>query len=971
MAKQESYDIIFSGIDNVTPETKAIIASFEAMEKKIAASSLRMTELDRELNKLSKQKNVPSDLSKNFLEFNSSLSSSTRVIGDLATSTVKATAALTAMVAGGVVYAIKEFAAYEDVMLKVKGILGLNADEYERLSKLTKELGTTTRFTAKEAAEGLQSLAMAGLDAQKAYDALPGTLQLAQAAALDLGKTADIVTNIMTGYGFEAADLTRINDGLTATFTSANTDLEGLGQSFKFVGPVAKSLGLSFEETSAALGVLANAGYSAEMGGTALRNILLALVAPTTNMNLLLEKLGVTQEEFGVDISSSRNAMASLGVAIKDANGEMRPFGDILQDLKGSLDAIPSSADRSATAVNIFGKRGGPQLLAMLEQGGDSVNLFKQRIEEAGGVTIKIADEMESGMGGALRSLNSAFSGFFIEVGAQINKFPIDSLKEVFLAAAKEVEKGTFDPILRIINELGGDIGKALQGIAKNFPEAFKNVDISGLERAVKDITQSLRGLFGIDDLMDADGLARAIQKVVDTIESMISITDGVVVSFKPLLATIDALVTAFNDLSPGTKELIGVLGGAAAQIASVTAAIGAAGLVIPGLATGFTTITTAMSGVVAGAAGLTAGLAGIAGVVGVAAGSVIRLIPGVDELAQKLIGIAIDGENAKFEIGEDVESVQIKANAMLKYRRNLALLAEQQKENAAATEEATEAVEDFSAEIRKTAAEIEGGFKFAPSVDFEAVDETTRFIKDEFGRLAIKTDIDVGLKEESLAKADKQLKDFIEYIDEETGARVFEFVGEVNQDSIRDVEEIKDKLSEDRKFVLEIETKKAEEETKRIVSQIETSGAVMQKALELNAQVKIAQAERDLKALEAMLDSTSSVVAELGKSTADMFAAYSKDMDFTMMNLLRDSIRQQMEIQREQADLQREIIELEIEKRKLQNDVLKDPSKAMLSVEISPDVEPALQLVMRYILQNTRIWGTEYGFEQLLEVPV
>jgi len=1044
-AKKETYDLIFAGVDKVTPEMKAIISAFEKLDKTVKKTGKELDEAGKKV-----------DISDRLKKLDSGISGTTGFLGDMGVAAVKTTTALAALAVGGIALAVKSFADFQDVMLKVKGITGANAEEYEKLTDLTKKLGAETRFSAKEAAEGLQFLAQAGFDVEKSTAALPEVLNLAAAAALDLGRTADIVTNIMTGYGVEAKDLAKTNDILVSTFTGSNTNLDQLGKAFEFVGPVAKSLGIDFKETAAAIGLLGNAGYQGEKGGTALRNILLALVAPTTNMEKLVEKLGINTEEFGIDLLSSRNALKSLGIEVKGADGALKPLSVLFADLKTKLDEIPSSADRSATAVTIFGKRGGPQLLGLLGQGSEALDKFKVRLNNSEGAAKKLADEMESGVGGALRSLNSAWEGFLIEFGENVKSSPITGLAEVFRTAIKEIDAGTFKPIFDVINEIGGELSKTFEAVAKNLPNALEGIDFSGLTDAIKEITKSLSGLFGVDDLSNVTELERAIQKVVDTVESLIKFTDGFIDSFKPVIALIDGLVSAFNALPASVKEGAGAFAGAAAQLGALVASGTAAALAIK--AVGFAFQGSAISSGVASLGALNvaslaakAGLVGLAAAAGVAIGTLLRQIPGLDEYAQKIIGIAVDGKKADFKIGESEAALKSKAEAVYKYQRNIREATKAQEELGDRSEKTivvqNEAWKQLNENILKAAkvakdVAVFDGLKIEIDTNIKGADEAlkkTSEISDSISKIdfavekltARKRELELGIKigngatpqstidelesiekkigaltqEKSFVEIELRANDAVDGVrnlrdtlrDDIEAKHLLQFelqkkgVGEVkaflaettaegkyitlnpefDKPAVDKVDKIKKKLKEDAKFLLKIETKKFEEETKRIEVITKQAGETARKALEVKAKVDIAQAVADTKKFTSIMESTTSIVTELSGAIGTMFGQFSKDLDFYQMKLLEESIRQQIRIQDEAAEGQKELINLELEKRRLQNEFLRNPDKAIFEIKFESDVEPALEYLLRYMLQKTRIFGTNYGVNQLLEVPI
>ena len=163
---------------------------------------------------------------------------------------------------------------FQTAMNRVRALTDATGESFEALEAQARDLGRTTQFTAQESADAMGFLAQAGFEANEIIGAMPGTLQLAASAQLDLASSADLVTNVLTGYNLSVDELSRVNDVLVKSFTSANTDLSQLGQAMKFAGPVASAMGIEFEEAAAALSLMGNAGIQSTMAGTSLRGAL-------------------------------------------------------------------------------------------------------------------------------------------------------------------------------------------------------------------------------------------------------------------------------------------------------------------------------------------------------------------------------------------------------------------------------------------------------------------------------------------------------------------------------------------------------------------------------------------------------------------------------------------------------------------------------------------------------------------------
>ena len=284
--------------------------------------------------------------------------------------------------------AVATAAEFEKSMNRVRAVSGATGDDFDALRDQAAELGRTTAFTAGQAAEGMSFLAMAGFKTTDILESMPGVLQLAAAGQMDLAEAADIASNVLTGYGKTADEMTNVVDILAKTFTSANTDLSQLGEAMTYAAPVAASAGVQFEEAAAAIGLMGNAGIQGSMAGTSLRNAIAALLDPT-------------RKQYA--------AMKDLGLTVTDATGQLLPFEDIVRQLG-------ESGATTSDFITIFGKRAGPAMAALVDQGADALADLTSELENAGGTAQSIADTQLQGLQGQLTKLKSAFEGLMISI---------------------------------------------------------------------------------------------------------------------------------------------------------------------------------------------------------------------------------------------------------------------------------------------------------------------------------------------------------------------------------------------------------------------------------------------------------------------------------------------------------------------------------------------------------------------------
>lgn len=272
---------------------------------------------------------------------------------------------------------------FEEGMSKVQALTGATAEEMAELEGMAKDLGETTRFSATEAADAMSFLGMAGYDTNQIVSSMPGLLDLAAAGQLDLGRAADITTNVMSGFNIEAEETGRVADLMAAAASSANTSVEQMGGAMSYVAPVAAGAGLSIEETAAAIGILSNAGIQGERAGTSLRSMIASLQNPT---------------------GQTAKALEDLGLSADDVNPSMNSLSDILKTLE-------EAGMDSSQAMQLVGVEAGPALLAMLSEGSSGLNEYTEELKDSNGAASEMAETMSDNTKGSLTEFKSALEG--------------------------------------------------------------------------------------------------------------------------------------------------------------------------------------------------------------------------------------------------------------------------------------------------------------------------------------------------------------------------------------------------------------------------------------------------------------------------------------------------------------------------------------------------------------------------------
>lgn len=322
---------------------------------------------------------------------------------------------LTLPIAGIGTLATKVAGDFESAMSKVEAISGATEEQLGDLRDTAIEMGAKTKFSAKESADAFTYMAMAGWDAEQMIAGISGIMSLAAADGLDLATTSDIVTDALTAFGLQASDSAHFADVLAQASSSANTNVSMLGESFKYIAPVAGSLGMSVEDTALALGLMANSGIKGSQAGTALRASLTNLVKPTEAME---------------------KKMTALGIEVTNSDGTMKSLREILEILRGSFSTL-SEAEQANAAATIFGKEAMSAMLAIINASEQDFYKLSDAIDNASGRADAMAETMMDNLPGAIEELKGALESLMIKIGEAL----IPVIKEVTEFITKIVEK--------------------------------------------------------------------------------------------------------------------------------------------------------------------------------------------------------------------------------------------------------------------------------------------------------------------------------------------------------------------------------------------------------------------------------------------------------------------------------------------------------------------------------------------------
>ena len=318
-----------------------------------------------------------------------------KTVGDNVTNVGKKFMPVTLGVVGLGTAAVKTAADFDTAMSKVAAVSGATGKDLDALRDKAREMGSKTKFSASEAAEAMNYMAMAGWKTEDMLSGIEGVMNLAAASGEDLATTSDIVTDALTAFGLSAKDSGHFADILAAASSNANTNVSMMGETFKYCAPIAGALGFSAEDTAEAIGLMANAGIKGSQAGTALRTI----------MNNL-----------SGDVKICGSSIGEVTVATTNADGSMRDLSDILADCRTAFSGL-SESEKAAAAESLVGKNAMSGFLALMNAGEADINKLSSAIDNCDGCAAGMAETMNDNLAGQLTILKSQLQELAISFG--------------------------------------------------------------------------------------------------------------------------------------------------------------------------------------------------------------------------------------------------------------------------------------------------------------------------------------------------------------------------------------------------------------------------------------------------------------------------------------------------------------------------------------------------------------------------
>lgn len=480
---------------------------------------------------------------------------------------------------------------FDTAMSQVAATMGTTVDQIQNLQEFAQEMGATTAFSANQAAEALNFMALAGYSSEQAMQALPNVLNLAAAGSIDLARASDMVTDAQSALGLQFEELDTFVDQLAKTASTTNTSVEQLGDAILTVGGTAKMMKGGTQELNQVLGLLADNGIKGSEGGTALRNMLLSLASPTDEASKTLE---------------------ALGVSIFDAEGNMRSMQDIMADLNAAMDGF-TSEERTQAISSIFNKRDLKSVEALLGTQAQRWDEVAGAIDNAAGAAQKMADTQLDNLQGDVTLFQSALEGLQIELFhgvepafrafvstvtggvtaltqfvpdafSQLSEFLFGTMEEWDEEGNNLVKEATggilttvsssFSDVMDIVNQVWPTIQNTIGGVLEILVAAFKFA-WPLISQIVTSATQTIRSVVDFVWPLIDFVITSVIQNIVDVIEGLSPLVEFVTQVFNDIAEAMENPVESARDFLAGIPEqIIGFFAGLGSAITNAIGSI-------------------------------------------------------------------------------------------------------------------------------------------------------------------------------------------------------------------------------------------------------------------------------------------------------------------------------------------------------------------------------------------------------------
>jgi TP901 family phage tail tape measure protein len=756
----------------------------------------------------------------------------------------------------------------------------------------------------------------AGFDIESAMVLTAASMDLVIAGGLETAQASELIVAALKGFGEEADQTSRFVDILNEVSNNYATNVEELAIGMSTLSPIADQMGFSMEETAGVLTPVIEIFRSGNEAATSLKTGLLKLID---------------------DSKPVADALASIGVSQKDANGDLRAGKDIFYDVAEAFVDLDEN-QKLFTKSQLVGIKQAGKMVTVFDDLNKVQGVTATALGSSGSAALEVAARLESAEV-SVGIFKASFENLSVAVGTQFKlaaQEAIDGGSSISQALRDSVEAGAFDEIFNAINEFGSKLGDALEGIADELPAALEGVDFKELVASFEGVIDSIKNLFKeMDiDLTTTEGLTKAIQEVVDGIALLQNVTGGIVTAFTPMIVAIKDAVTWFGTLDEDTQAVAGQILGFGAQLTVLAGILATGGAVVAGIG--------ALSGLFAAGGALATGIGAtsaaltllmanpfFAGVASLAIGweigeQIRKLVPEVDGLTQKMWRavdsvINFSGQKGNVDLGNNLGEVTAAADTVSKHL--------------------------YAIPDRK---DIE--ISAALASDWDAVNTEVDSFSDKEVEVSVTADI-------------TQAQEEVSWFDEEGNRH--SIMVDVETSGVEDAKDKIEKIPSEKLVQIQLQ---GDIDTK--IAQITASADVAAAAFEWTAQVDIAQAESAAREVAAAFEAASSSVDATASAASSMFGDLIGSMDelstfdkWAMQGVIED----QMDMQAKALDSQIKLNDAQVAYMEARTEAL-EGGESLITID-STGLEPALETIMWEIIEKVQLRASEESADFLLGI--
>lgn len=597
-------------------------------------------------------------VAKSLDSFSGGINKATQPLADLSSAVLKTEGALTALAVGGLAYAYAKSIQFEGATIELQKVIGDEIGLLDEAAAAALELSNQYGVSSSNVLASTAAFKQAGFSVEEAMQLTKNALDLVIAGDLEAAQASEILVAALKGFNAPASEATRLIDILNAVSNQYATDVEQLGIGMAALSPIANQMGFSFEETAGVITPIIEVFRSGDEAATALKTGLLKLVD---------------------DSKPVRDALASIGISQEDANGKLKSGKEILYEVSAAFQHLDPN-QKSFVAQQLVGINQSARMITVFDNLGKATDITATAMAAAGSAAEEVAVRLGSGEV-AVDRFKVGFENMAIAVGERFREAATGTIAgatDIENALADLVRSGAFDEVLDVVKDLATSLGDQFHGIAEALPAALAMVDWSkftaSLNGLVAEIGDLFDAMFGDIDLTTPEGLAKAIQKVVDAGTALNNVVIGIFNALEPFIRKLSEMIDTFSKGDKDVQDFVGNMLGLGQALNTLSGLGSGVASMLSGIAAVFSTlINLKLASLITSTNTLGSSLGVLKSIGSIAVPVTISIIggqalaeliysqiPGLKELDQKVFKATLDlgGDLYDFLIGDAVKQV-------------------------------------------------------------------------------------------------------------------------------------------------------------------------------------------------------------------------------------------------------------------------------------------------------------------------